>query len=494
MPIIQKPKGFEVNKEWPIYIGSEPRVLEKKLSVTNKYTEEVICNVSLASAKEIDEGIALAYAAREEMKKLPSFKKRDILDQIIKRIKERFEEFAYALCLEAGKPIKDARGEVQRLIETFEIASGEATRIYGEYQPLDISERTKGFSAVTKRFPIGVISMISPFNFPLNLVAHKVAPAIAAGCPFVLKPASKTPLGALMLAEILAETELPKGAFSVLPCSRDGADLFTTDERLACLSFTGSADVGWDLKAKSGKKKVILELGGNAPVIVDKDVELNHVANRIITGALYQSGQSCISVQRVIAHDHIYTKLQEILIEKVNQLKSGDPLDDETFIGPLISEGDVQRCYDWVQEAVNEGAIVLAGGNKIGKTIFEPTLICNVDPKSKVYAEEVFGPVFILERTSTFKDAVQKANNSKFGLQCGIFSNNIHHCYYAFDTLEYGGVVLNDVPSVRVDAQPYGGIKDSGLGREGIRYAIEDYTELKVLVMKSLGDESSVEQ
>lgn len=493
MPLFQKPSQFEMKAQWPVYVGSEPRQLEKTLTVTNKYDNEEVCKVSLASTKEIDEGIQLAYEARSAMKHLPSFKKRDILNEIVRKVKERFDEFAYVLCLEAGKPIKDAKGEVQRLIETFEIAAGEATRIYGEYQPLDISERNKGFDAITKRFPIGVISMVSPFNFPLNLVAHKVAPAIAAGCPFVLKPASRTPLGSLMLAEILAETELPKGAFSVLPCSRDGADLFTTDERLACLSFTGSADVGWDLKARAGKKKVVLELGGNAPCIVDKDVELNHIANRIITGALYQSGQSCISVQRVIAHEHIFTKLQEILIEKTKDLKFGNPLDEDVFIGPLISEADVNRCYDWVQEAVKEGATLLVGGEKHG-TIFEPTLLCDVRPESKVYAEEVFGPIFILEKVDTFKDAVEKANNSKYGLQCGVFSNNIHHCYYAFDALEYGGVVINDVPSVRVDAQPYGGIKDSGLGREGIRYSIEDYTEIKILLMKSLGDESYVEQ
>lgn len=493
MPIVQKPSSLDIKDVWPAYIGSEPRILAKTIPVTNKYTGETFCKCSEATAKEIEESIELAYESRESMKNLPSYKRRDILQSIVNQIKDKFNDFAYLLALEAGKPIKDARGEVQRLIDTFEIAVGESTRIYGEYIPLDISERNKGMSAITKRFPIGVISMISPFNFPLNLVAHKIAPAIAAGCPFILKPASKTPLSALLLADILSNTELPKGSFSILPCSRDGSDLLTTDDRLAVLSFTGSAEVGWDLKAKSRKKKVVLELGGNAPCIVDKGIEVKKIIDRLITGALYQSGQSCISVQRVLAHESVYEELKEALAKNMEGLKVGDPLDDETFIGPLISEGDVDRCLSWIDEAKNEGAKVVYGGSRFSKTVLLPTLLCDVDTKSKVHYEEVFGPLFIIEKFSSFRDAVKRANQSKFGLQCGIFSDNIHHCLYAFETLEYGGVVINDVPSIRVDAQPYGGVKDSGLGREGIRYAIEDYTEVKVLVMKDLGGETFVE-
>jgi acyl-CoA reductase-like NAD-dependent aldehyde dehydrogenase len=340
---------------------------------------------------------------------------------------------------------------------------------------------------ITKRFPIGPISMISPFNFPLNLAAHKIAPAIAAGCPWVMKPASRTPIGAILIAEILSETNLPSNSFSVLPVDRKGADLFTTDERFKLLSFTGSPDVGWELKKNSGKKKVVLELGGNAACIVDKDSDLDYVTERIIFGAFYQSGQSCVSVQRVIAHEEIYEKLKEKLIKKTKTLKKGDPLDIETFIGPLISEGEAKRCELWTNEAIEKGANLLVGGKREG-AMFDATILDNVDRSSKVYAEEVFGPIFVMEPFSDFKKAVEIVNLSKFGLQAGIFSSDINKCFYGFKNIECGGVVINDVPSMRVDSQPYGGLKDSGLGREGLRYAIEDMTEIRVMVMKKIGE------
>jgi acyl-CoA reductase-like NAD-dependent aldehyde dehydrogenase len=356
----------------------------------------------------------------------------------------------------------------------------------GEYMPLDISQRADGFEGIWRRFPVGPCSFISPFNFPLNLVAHKIAPAIAVGCSFVLKPASWTPVGALILGEILAETDLPKGAFSILPCSRDGADLFTTDERLKLLSFTGSPEVGWALKSRAGKKKVVLELGGNAAGIVDQDADVEYAADRIILGAFYQSGQSCISVQRIIAHEGIYEHLKQALVDRIAKLKAGDPLEDDTFLGPMISLKDAERVEQWVSQALDGGAKLVCGGKRNG-VFYEATLLENVEPHMKVYCDEVFAPLVSLESFVTFKGAIETVNDSLYGLQAGIFTKNIDHAFYAFNELDVGGVVINDIPSVRVDSMPYGGVKDSGLGREGIRFAMEDMTEIRLLLLNKVG-------
>jgi acyl-CoA reductase-like NAD-dependent aldehyde dehydrogenase len=339
---------------------------------------------------------------------------------------------------------------------------------------------------IWRRFPIGPCSFISPFNFPLNLVAHKVAPAIAVGCPFILKPASRTPIGALILGEILAETDLPEGAFSILPCARQGADLFTTDERLKLLSFTGSPEVGWKLKARAGKKKVVLELGGNAACIVDDGVDLERAADRIVIGAFYQSGQSCISVQRILVHDRVYEHLKQLLSERVSNLKAGDPMEEDTFLGPMISLDDAKRIERWVNEAVAGGAKIICGGKRDG-VFYDATLLENVEPHMKLNCAEAFGPVATMQPFVDFEEAVRIANDSIYGLQTGIFTKSIDHAWYAFDELEVGGVIINDVPSFRVDNMPYGGIKDSGLGREGVRFAIEDMTEIKLLVLNNLG-------
>jgi acyl-CoA reductase-like NAD-dependent aldehyde dehydrogenase len=402
----------------------------------------------------------------------------------VARFKERAEELAVALCEEAGKPIKDARGEVTRLIDTFQIAAEEATRIYGEVMPMDISPRAEGYQGQWKRFPIGPCSFISPFNFPLNLAAHKIAPAIAAGCTFILKPASLTPISALIVAEILAETELPEGAFSILPCRRDGADLFTTDDRLKLLSFTGSPDVGWDLKKKAGKKPVVLELGGNAACIVDEGTDLDDAVQRIIFGAYYQSGQSCISVQRIMVHESLYDQAKDKLARAVSNLVMGDPADEQTFIGPMISVKEAERLHGWVLEAQAAGATVLAGGKRDG-AMLEATLLENVTSDMTVNNQEAFGPVAVLSKFSDFDKALEEVNNSDFGLQAGIFTKDIYKAHKAWEELEVGGVVIGDVPSWRVDHMPYGGVKDSGLGREGVRYAIEDMTELKLMVLRT---------
>lgn len=474
-----------LNARYPYYLNNEAVFANEDLEVTDKYSGEVATRVALADAKAIDAGIAGAVAAAPAMAKMASFERRKVLKHCISRFEERAEELAYSLCVEAGKPINDAEGEVSRLIDTFKIAAEESTRMHGELQALDISPRAKGYRGMWKRVPIGPCSFISPFNFPLNLAAHKVAPALAVGCPFVMKPASRTPLGALIIGEILAETDLPKGAFSILPCSRDGADLFTVDERLKLLSFTGSPSVGWDLKAKCGKKKVVLELGGNAAVVVDADTrDLDDAVNRIVFGAFYQSGQSCIGVQRILLHADIYETVKAKLVAKTKTLIAGDPKDRKTFIGPMISEGEAKRLHGWILAAEQAGGTILVGGKREG-AMLEATLMENVASDQALCTEEAFGPAAVLQKFTGWDEALRMVNDSKFGLQAGIFTRDFYKVQQAWDELDVGGVVVGDVPSYRVDNMPYGGVKDSGLGREGVRFAMEDMTEIRNLVIRT---------
>lgn len=474
-----------LKKAYPYYLANRAIYANESLIVTDKYSGEIATRVAVADAAVIDQALNAAELAQKAMAQMPAYERQQVLEHCVLRFRERAEELAAALCVEAGKPIKDARGEVTRLIDTFKIAAEEATRINGETIALDITARAKGYRGMTKRVPVGVCSFISPFNFPLNLAAHKVAPAIAAGCPFILKPASLTPIGALLIGEVLAETSLPQGAFSILPCSRDGADLFTTDERIKLLSFTGSPEVGWALKAKAGKKKVTLELGGNAACIVDADANIDDAVQRIIFGAFYQSGQSCISVQRIIVHEAIYAQVKAKLVAASANLIMGSPHDEQTFIGPMISEKEAERLQLWIQQAVEQGANLLCGGQRQG-AMLQATLLENVPNHAALYCEEAFGPVAILSPFSDFDQALAQVNDSTFGLQAGIFTRDIYKAHKAWDTLEVGGVVIGDVPSWRVDNMPYGGVKDSGLGREGIRYAIEDMTEVRLLVVREL--------
>ena len=473
----------ELKDTYPLYLNNKPQQPNTDLAVRDKYTGEIAFRTALATPDIIEQGIAGAARAAKPMARLASFERQAVLQHCVERFRERYDELAYSLCVEAGKPIGDAEGEVDRLIDTFKIAAEEAVRNYGEVQPLDISARAQGYMGMWKRVPIGPCSFISPFNFPLNLAAHKIAPAIAAGCPFVMKPASSTPLGALIMGEVLAETDLPEGAFSILPASRDGADLFTTDERLKLLSFTGSPAVGWALKAKAGKKPVILELGGNAAVVVDKDADLDHAVERIVFGAFYQSGQSCIGVQRIIVHEAIYDEFKALLIEKTRSLVAGDPKDRDTFIGPMISEDEATRLKGWIDDAVAAGADLLCGGGQNG-AMLEATLLENVPRDCDASKEEAFGPLANLSRFTDFHEALDQVNDSRFGLQAGIFTNNFQQVLDAWDILDVGGVVVNDVSSYRVDNMPYGGVKDSGLGREGIRFAMEDMTEIRNLVIR----------
>ena len=468
---------------YPLYLANEAKQPNTDLAVTDKFTGEIAFRCAQADAATIDAGIAAAVEAAEPMARMASYERQAVLQHCVDRFKERREELAYALCVEAGKPIKDSEGEVGRLIDTFRIAAEESVRMTGEVQPLDISPRAKGYQGIWKRVPIGPCSFISPFNFPLNLAAHKIAPAIAVGCPFVMKPASRTPLGAIIMGEVLAETNLPKGAFSILPAHRDGADLFTEDDRLKLLSFTGSPDVGWALKAKAGKKKIVLELGGNAAVIVDHDADLDDALERVIFGAFYQSGQSCIGVQRIIIHADVYDRFRDMLVARTKTLVSGDPKDRNTFIGPMIDVKEASRLDGWIREAVVAGATLLCGGKR-ESAMLEATLLEGVPRSAKAYTEEAFGPVALLSKFTDFNAALDEVNDSKFGLQAGIFTRDLFKMLDAWDRLDVGGVVINDVPSYRVDNMPYGGVKDSGLGREGIRFAMEDMTEIRNLVIR----------
>ncbi|WP_301388487.1 aldehyde dehydrogenase family protein [Thalassolituus sp. UBA2590] len=473
-----------MSKTYPYYLAGEAVYANTDLKVTDKYSGEVAYEVPLATPDVLDEAIAAAEGAAEAMRNMTVYERQAVLQHCVKRFTERADELAEALCIEAGKPINDAKGEVGRLIDTFKIAAEETPRMLGETLPLDISPRAKGYRGMTQRVPIGPCAFISPFNFPLNLAAHKVAPAIAAGCPFVLKPASMTPIGALVIGEILAETDLPEGAFSILPCRRDSADMLTEDERLKLLSFTGSPEVGWALKARAGKKPVVLELGGNAACVVDNDWDLDDAVARVIIGAFYQSGQSCIGVQRLYVHSDVYDTFKEKLLTKTKALKSGDPKDPETFIGPMISEGEAERLHGWIKDALDRGATLLCGGERDGNML-QASLLENVPADCELSAEEAFGPVAILEPFDDYDAVLKKVNDSRYGLQAGIFTRDLYKAQKAWDELEVGGVVIGDVPSWRVDHMPYGGVKDSGIGREGIRYALEDMTELRLMVVRT---------
>ena len=474
-----------LKENYPFYLANQPLMPNTDLEVIDKFSGNVATRVAMANEDAIGEAIRMSVKATRPMREMPAYQRQAVLEHCVTRFSERAEELAQALCIEAGKPIKDSRGEVTRLIDTFKIAAEESVRITGEYMPLDRTPRTDGYVSVWKRVPIGPCSFISPFNFPLNLAAHKVAPALAVGCPFVLKPASLTPIGALIIGETLAETDLPKGAFSILPCKRDGARMFFEDERFKLLSFTGSPVVGWDLKSRAGKKKVVLELGGNAACIVDEDTDLDDAVSRIIFGAFYQSGQSCIGVQRIMIHKKAYGIFKEKFVASARSLKMGNPMDEETFIGPMISEKEALRLESWINSAVDHGAKLLCGGKRDG-AMLEATVLENVPKNEMICAEEAFGPVAVISPFQDFDAALKQVNDSIFGLQTGVFTRDIHKAHHAWNTLEVGGIVIGDVPSWRADQMPYGGVKESGLGREGICYAMEDMTEIRLMVIRNL--------
>ena len=446
------------------------------------YDNNLIARVVQGRREHAEAAIAASVKAFGTTRRLPAFERQRFLRQIAAFMTQRKEEFTRTLAQEAGKPIKAARTEVERGIFTFNIAAEESTRIYGEYLPLDWQESTAGRWGIVRRFPLGPIAGITPFNFPVNQVAHKVAPAIAAGCSMVLKPAPQTPLCSLLLAECVQQAGWPDGGLNVLPLSNDDAGLLVTDDRIKLISFTGSAPVGWDIKRRAGKKKVVLELGGNAPVIVHSDADLEYAAERCVTGGFGYAGQTCISVQRILVEHSVYGRFTDLFVDLVKKLKTGDPLDESTDVGPLIRNSDAVRTTAWVEDAVSAGARLLCGGRRTGQVV-EPTVLTGTKPDMKVNCQEVFGPVVTVEPYKDFDQALRQANNSAYGMQAGVFTRDAKLLFQAYEELEVGGVIAGDVPSFRIDQMPYGGVKDSGLGREGLRYAIEEMTEPKLMVM-----------
>jgi len=469
--------------EFPIYLAGHWERSSQPLPVTNPFDGSSVAGTFLASDAHVERAIDAAAGAAPVMRHLPAYERAAILAKVSAILTRRRDEIGRALAGEAGKPIRDALTEVDRAAMTFHVASEEARRIGGEVIPMDLAAHGRGRIAIVRRFPIGPVAAISPFNFPLNLSAHKLAPAVAAGNPIVLKPATKTPLSALFLASALDEAGLPQGALSVLPMSRELGDRLVTDDRFKLLTFTGSSSVGWAMKARAGKKKVILELGGNAGVIIDESADLAWAVKRVVTGGFAYAGQSCISVQRVFVHDRVYDAFAADLAARVRALVVGDPLDPATDVGPMIDTGEVDRIETWVQEAVADGARVLAGGTRISRSVYAPTVLEGVPETAKVCAQEVFAPLVALYRFTDFNEALAALNRSRYGLQAGVFTNDLLRTLVAWEVIEAGGVIVNDVPTWRIDHMPYGGVKDSGVGREGPRYTIEEMTEPRLLVI-----------
>jgi acyl-CoA reductase-like NAD-dependent aldehyde dehydrogenase len=459
---------------------------ERTLEVRHPYDGREVATVSVPTDAQVEEAVAAAAAVAAEAAALPAYVRADALSHVAAGLADRSEELARLITAENGKPLKWARGEVARAVSTFRWAAEEARRWSGEVQRLDTEAPTTGRLGLTRRFPRGPVLAIAPFNFPLNLVAHKVAPAIAVGAPIVIKPAPKTPLSALFLGEILAECGLPAGMWSVLPVLNDQAPAMVADRRLPVVSFTGSGPVGWSIQASVPRKHVTLELGGNAAAVVCADwsseADLDVAATRIALFANYQAGQSCISVQRVFADRSVYDGLAARVVAAVEALKTGDPWDDDTEVGPLIDEANAIRVEEWIAEAVAGGATLLTGGTRTGATV-APAVLADVPADAKLSCEEVFGPVLILESVDGVDEAFARVNDSKYGLQAGVFTRDLPTAFRAHRELQVGGVVVGDVPSYRADQMAYGGVKESGVGREGVRYAMEDYTYERVLVL-----------
>ena len=473
-------------REFPFYLAGKPSRTARPLDVINPFDQSGVGRTWLAGENDLNAAADAAGRAADAMRSLATYERAAILMGMSTALAARREEIAKTLAGEAGKPIRDALVETDRASMTFHVAADATRTLHGELIPLDLATHGRGRVGIVRRVPIGPVAAISPFNFPLNLTAHKIAPAIAAGNPIVLKPATKTPLSALNLAQLAVEAGLPEAAISVLPMERSIGDRLVTDSRFKLLTFTGSAAVGWDMKNRAGKKKVILELGGNAGVIVDDGADIPFAVARVVSGGFTLAGQSCISVQRVFLHERIEKEFTSRLVDAVGRLKIGDPLDPTTDLGPMIDEGEAERVDAWIQEAVRAGARVLAGGRRLDRSLYAPTVLAEVPADAKVCAEEAFAPLVVLSRFSRFPDALQQVNASVYGLQAGVFTPSLEHSMLAFDLLEVGGVIVNDVPTWRVDHMPYGGVKDSGLGREGPRYTIEEMTEPRLLVINRL--------
>jgi len=466
----------------PYLVNGNWRTGEGTFEVKNPFDDSVVAEIGVPTAADVEEAAATAAATFQEAKRLSVAARSTALDHISRRLAETLEENAQLIAREGGKPLKWARVEAARAVSTFRWASETIRHGDDELMRLDTEAAFGSRIGLLRRFPIGPVLGITPFNFPLNLVAHKVAPALAAGAPIVVKPASATPIGALRLAEFFDETDLPKGMYQVLPVRSKVADEMARDDRYRKISFTGSAGIGWYLKGLDPKKKVTLELGGNAGVIVHSDADLDMAAQRIAFGAYYQAGQSCISVQRVLVAAEVYDEFAQLLTKQVEQLITGDPMDPSTDVGPVIDRGEVDRISEWVAEAQSQGAEVLTGGAADGP-FYQPTLLSATTPQMKVRCEEIFGPVATITPYQTFEEALAEVNDSKYGLQAGVFTNDINRAFEAHRTLDVGGVIINDVSAFRADQMPYGGSKESGFGREGLRFAIEEMTEPRIMVL-----------
>jgi len=471
----------------PFIIGGKPRQSKDFLEVINPFNGECVATVYRPSAADVEDAIQSSERAFQTTKKMPSYRRSEILKKASQAIHKNKESMARTLCLEAGKPIRHAKGEVDRAVTTLTLAAEEVHRLEGETIPLDITSNAGNRLGVVRRFPIGPVAGISPFNFPLNLVCHKVGPALAAGNSITLKPASSTPLSAIRLGLILLEAGAVPGSCNIIPCTAQCAETLVTDPRFKMITITGSGEVGWDMKAKAGKKRVCLELGGNAAAIVEPDADLKYTVQRSVLGAFAYAGQVCISLQRIFIHKSIFDEFTNQLIQETRKLKLGDPLKEETDVGPMITESESQRAEAWIQEAVSQGAEIVTGGHRDGSMV-QPTILTHALSTSKVSCQEVFAPVVVLNSYENFEDALRKVNDSVYGLQAGVFTKDIDKAFYAFRALDVGGVMINDIPTYRVDHMPYGGVKDSGFGREGVRYAMEEMTEHKIMVVnRALG-------
>jgi len=470
-------KGCFIDNQWV--------TTEEKLAVLSPWSGEEVGQVCLAGKAEWEAAVLAAENAARTLRCYSSRERRQLLEALVAGVSAQLDDLVRLIVAEGGKPVSYARAEMLRGVTTLKLAAEETERLGGEVLPLDVLPGAAGRWGVTRRFPLGPVLGITPFNFPFNLMAHKVAPALAAGNPIVIKPASKTPLTALKLAEIYLSAGLPAGAFQVLPSPVTLAEIAAGDDRFKALSFTGSAQVGWHLKTKAGRKKVILELGGNAALIVDRDADLDYAAHRAAIGAFAHAGQVCISVQRLLVHQDIYQSFKDIFLQVVaGKIAAGDPSREETVVGPMIDAAAAARVREWVQESLDGGAILTAGSLGEGN-IIPPIVLEKVTREMRVWKDEVFGPVVVLAPFADFEEALALANDSVYGLQAGVFTHNLAHAWRAFETLEVGGVIINDAPTFRQDHMPYGGVKASGLGREGVRYAMEELSEVRLLALKA---------
>ena len=469
------------NQTFEIYCAGKFISTSAKHSVANPFDESEVATTFLAGDDELDQAIKAAEDVAEELRNIPSYVRYNILKQISEELLSLRHQFAELITLESGKPIRYALAEVDRSIQTFVVAAEESKRLPTEYLSIDWTPAGVGKEGFVKYFPVGIVAGIAPFNFPLNLAVHKIAPAIAAGCPIILKPSSLTPLSTLMLAQIINKTALPKGAVSILPMNRDTGNKLVTDERISLLSFTGSPEVGWKMKSHAGNKKVVLELGGNAGVIISLGADMDAAVSKCVAGGFSYSGQVCIHTQRIYILKDLFESFAERFVEKVKLLKQGNPIDPATDMAVMIDESNAVRVENRLNEAVKGGARILTGGKR-ESSFMQPTVLTGTKEFMQVCAAEVFGPVVVIEPVDSFAEAISRVNSGRFGLQAGVFTDSISEMNLAFNQLQVGGVIINDVPTFRVDHMPYGGIKDSGSGREGVKYAIMDMMEAKLLV------------